>query len=119
MSKGFWRKEVIEPGLARDVEAAVAEQQAIVERDPANVRAHFALGTLYHFKGDTPRAIRFFRKALELDPSYAAAHVCLGRIYAVQGNYSLAIDHACAAERLGSRELVELLERYPNLGRKK
>jgi lipopolysaccharide biosynthesis regulator YciM len=118
MSKGFWRKEVIEPGLARDVEAAVAEQQAILQRDPANAQANFALGTLHHFKGETQQAIEFLRKALELDTRCAPAHVGLGRIYAVQGHYSLAWDHARAAERLGNRELVELLERYPNLGRK-
>ncbi len=111
----FWRKEVIQSSLDRDVEDAVHEQEAILEREPTNPRAHFALGTLSHFRGQTDAAIAFYLKAIELDPTYAAPHVTLGRIYAVRRLYDLAWKHAREAARLGDRSLVEQFERYPNV----
>jgi len=111
----FWRKEVIQSALDRDVEAAIAEQKAILERDPKNPQAHFALGTLSYFKGEIAAAIELFLQAIELDSSYAAPHVSLGRLYAVQGRSDLAWKHAREAERLGNPELVEQLSRYANL----
>lgn len=113
----FWRQEVAQPMLDRDVEAAMAEQRAILERDPGNARAHFALGTLAHFRGDSAAAMRSFCKATELDPAYAAPHVSLGRICAVEGHYDSAWRHAREAERLGDSSLVEQLERYPHAAR--
>jgi len=110
----LWRDEVIQPALDHDIEAAICEQRAILERDPRSAPAHFALGTLFHFCGDRSTAVDFFRKALELDPAYAAPHVSLGRILAVEGNYEEAWKHARAAERLGDRSLAEQLARYPN-----
>jgi tetratricopeptide (TPR) repeat protein len=113
----FWRQEVAQPMLDQDVEAGIAEQQAILECDPRNARAHFALGTLAHFRGDSAAAIAYFRKAIELDPAYAAPHVSLGRIYAVEGDDDSAWRHAEEAERLGDRSLMEQLRRYPNAAR--
>ncbi len=114
----FWRNEVIQSGLDRDVEVAIAEQQAILERDPRNPRAHFALGTFYYFHGHADTAVACFQKAIEFDPSFAAPHVSLGRIYAVQGLYDLAWKHAREAERLGERSLIDQLERYATAQRK-
>jgi len=111
----FWRKRVIQSSLDRDVEAAAKEQEAILEREPDNARAHFALGTLSHFRGQTDEAIRFFRRAIELDAAYAAPHVGLGRIYIVRKLYAEAWEHAREAQRLGDRTLVEQLERYPGV----
>ena len=111
---GFWRKEVIQLGMERDTDDAIAEQLAILKTDPQNARAHFALGTLYYFKGDRERAITSFEKAIASDPAYAAPHVSLGRIYAVLGCYDLAWRHAREAARLGDASLLEQLERYPN-----
>jgi len=112
MAKSFWRKEVIQPALNRDVEAVVAEQLSILARDPQNSHAYFALGTLSHFQGEIEQAIQYFEKAIEIDPTYAAPHVSLGRLYAVQGENELAWKHARAAEQYGDRTVVELLERY-------
>lgn len=111
----FWRDEVIQPALDRDVQEAIAEQQALVDGDPANPRAHFALGTLYHFHGQPDVAIALFQKAIELDPNYAAPHVSLGRIYAVRGLGDLARKHAREAARLGDRSLLEQIDRYTDL----
>jgi tetratricopeptide (TPR) repeat protein len=109
----FWRNQIIQPSLDRDVEDAVAEQRAILERDPSNPQAHHALGALFHLKGQTDPAIECFQKAIKLDPAFAAPHVSLGRIYAVRGQYEAAWKHAREAGRLGDRSLVEQLERYP------
>ncbi|HEV2176537.1 MAG TPA: tetratricopeptide repeat protein [Terriglobia bacterium] len=109
---GFWRRELIQPALDRDVQAEIAEQQAILERDPGNASAHFALGTLAHFQGATDSAVAFFRKAIELDPTYAAPRVSLGRICVVLGRDDEAWEHARAAARLGDRSLVEQLARH-------
>jgi tetratricopeptide (TPR) repeat protein len=115
MPNRFWREEVIQPALNRDVEAAVAEQQSILAKDTNNASACFALGTLSHFQGENERAMQYFQKSIELDPANAAPHLSLGRLYAVRGEYQLAWKHARAAEALGARDLVEMLERYPNL----
>jgi tetratricopeptide (TPR) repeat protein len=111
---GFWRTDVIQPGMERDTDAALAEQRTILSMEPKNSRAHFALGTLYHFKGLTEKAIASFLEAIACDSAYAAPHVSLGRIYAVQGRYDLAWRHAREAERLGDGCLLEQLRRYPN-----
>jgi tetratricopeptide (TPR) repeat protein len=113
MPRRFWRDQVIQPALNNDVESAVAEQQAILAKDPNNGKAYFALGTLSYFQGSTEQAIEQFKKSIESDPRNPAPHLSLGRIYAVRGDYEFAWKHARAAEALGSRDLVELLERYP------
>jgi tetratricopeptide (TPR) repeat protein len=113
---GLWRDEVIQPALDRDLEQAIVEQQAILERDARNAGAHYALGTLCHFQGDRAAAVDYFLKAIEFDSAYAAPHVSLGRIYAVEGDYDAAWLHARQAERLGDRSLAEQLARYPRLG---
>jgi tetratricopeptide (TPR) repeat protein len=95
------------------VEEAVAEQQSILAKDPNNAEAYFALGTLSHFQGEIEQALRYFQKSIELDPANAAPHLSLGRLYAVRREYKLAWKHARAAEALGARDLVEMLERYP------
>jgi tetratricopeptide (TPR) repeat protein len=115
MPKSFWQREVIQPALNQDVEAAIAEQHSLLADDPHNAHACFALGTLYHFQGAIEQAIQYFQKAIKLDAASAAPHLSLGRIYAVRGEYELAWKHARAAEALGARDLVEMLERYPNL----
>ncbi|MGD0220875.1 MAG: tetratricopeptide repeat protein [Terriglobia bacterium] len=115
MSNHFWRDNVIQPALNRDVDAAVAEQEAILIKDPHNSQAYFALGTLLHFRGATEQATQHFERSIELDPANVAPHLSLGRLYAVRGDYELAWKHARAAEALGAHDLVEMLERYPNL----
>lgn len=110
----FWRKQVIDPALGSEEQATIREQQELLEKDPANPKPYYALGTLAHLRGQVDDAIRYFLTAIELDPACAAACVSLGRIYAVQGENSLAWKYARDAERLGDRSLVEQLERYPN-----
>jgi tetratricopeptide (TPR) repeat protein len=75
MAKSFWRKEVIQPALNRDVDAAIAEQQSILANDPNNAHAYFALGTLHHFQGSTEQALQYFQKSIEFDSSNPAPHL--------------------------------------------
>lgn len=112
MSDGFWRDQVIQSSLNHDVELAVAEQEALLKKDPNNAPAYFALGTLSHFQGEVEKAIQFFEKAIQIDGEYAAPHLSLGRLYAVKSSYELAWKHARAAEKCGDRSVVEMLERY-------
>ena len=112
----FWRREVVQPILDREIESSISEQLAIIEQDPRNARAHFALGTLYHFSGKRRAALSHFEQAIKLDPAYAAPHVSLGRILAVEGHDQEAWKHAREAERLGDRSLLEQLERYVGSG---
>jgi tetratricopeptide (TPR) repeat protein len=115
MSDRYWRDNVIQPALNHDVEAAVSEQQAILASDPNNAQAYFALGTLRHFQGATEQALQYFQKSTELDSRNPGPHLSMGRIHALRGEYEQAWQHARAAEALGARDLVEMLERYPNL----
>jgi tetratricopeptide (TPR) repeat protein len=115
MPNHFWRDNLIQPALNIDVDEAVAEQRAILANDSGNAKAYFALGTLLHFQGDTDSAIQHFQRSIELDSGQAGPHLSLGRILALRGQYADAWKHARAAEALGNRDLVEMLERYPNL----
>jgi Flp pilus assembly protein TadD len=115
MPKLFWREKVIQPALNNEVEEAVAAQKSILAKDPHNAKAYFALGTLSHFQGEIEQAMQHFLKSIELDSGDAAPHLSLGRLYAVRGEYESAWKHARAAEALGAYDLVQMLERYPNL----
>ena len=117
MSENFWRDKVIQPALNNEVDDAVAEQLAILAKDPNNAKAYFALGTLSHFQGEIEQAIEYYRKSIELNPADTAAHLSLGRIHAVRREYTEAWKHARAAEALGAHDLVDMLERYPVTGR--
>jgi tetratricopeptide (TPR) repeat protein len=108
----FWRRDIIQPALDHEIQAEMAEQRVTLAREPNNARAHFALGTLSHFRGRTDEAIASYLRAIELDPNYPAPHVSLGRIWAVQARYDEAWKHAREAERLGDPSLVEQLERH-------
>ena len=108
----FWREEVVQPAFDKDLEEAIAEQQALLLQNARNAGAHFALGTLTYFKGDRDAAAGYFLKAIDLDPDYPAPRVSLGRMLALAGDYEAAWEQARAAERLGDRSLLDLLERY-------
>src|SRR5579863_1724178 len=97
MSDHFWRDNVIQPAFDNDLDEAVAEQRAILAKDPNNAKAYFALGTLSHFQGEVEQAMRYLHKSIELNPADAAPHLSLGRIHAVRREYAEAWNHARAA----------------------
>ena len=51
--------------------------QTVIQEDPENAEAHFALGMLYKESGMSSRAVNMFKKALELKPEHKQAQVAL------------------------------------------
>ena len=47
--------------------------QQVIQEDPQNAEAHFALGMLYKDTGMSSRAVTLFKKALELRPEHKQA----------------------------------------------
>ena len=60
---------------------AVPEIQAALERDPRLAMAHFLLGEIDLYKGDTPAAIEEFRKELAVNPAVWLVYWRLGDAY--------------------------------------
>ena len=61
-----------------DVQGAQQAFEAVLERDPANVRAHNNLASIYARGSDIGRAIEYLERARDLDPRYVGAHYNLG-----------------------------------------
>lgn len=57
---------------------AIAQLQALEERDPTTKGLAFELGAAYYKKGDYPRAIEYLKKATTVDPSNEEATQLLG-----------------------------------------
>ncbi len=108
----FFRRDVVDFAIGKDLDSAIAEQLARIDRDPQEAEPYCALGVFFRMQGRIEDAIQVHQRALELDPSYALPHRELGQIYAVQEHYEKAWRHAREAARLGDRSLLELLERY-------
>ncbi len=71
-------------------EKAVAELEAIVQRDPKNHQAHYRLGVNYQALKNEDKAIDSYKKAIDIKPDYAEANYELGRIYAARKDYQAA-----------------------------
>jgi tetratricopeptide (TPR) repeat protein len=109
---GFWRKEVIEPALDAETLRHVEEQQAWINREPANAKPYFHLAQLYRIQLRQDEALGLLLESVRLDPHFASAHVALAEIYAVREDYPAAWCHARAAERHGEKSAVALLARH-------
>jgi tetratricopeptide (TPR) repeat protein len=59
-------------------------------------------GAAYRTKRKTAQAIEAYSRALELDPSRGSVHLQLAELYLRTGDSARAIEHATAAEKLGS-----------------
>ncbi len=113
----FFRREVVDVALNRDVDSAIAEQLARIEQNPGEAQPYCALGVFFRMQGKIGDAILMQQRATELDPSFALPHRELGQIYAVREDHEAAWRHAREAARLGDRSLLELLERYQKASR--
>ena len=58
---------------------------SVVEENPANVEAHFVLGTIYRAAGIKTRALVEFRRVLELHPGHLQALSELQALKAARG----------------------------------
>ena len=104
--------EILQNALNKDVDAAIAEQLALVELDPANPKRYCALGAFFQMQGRLEDAGLMFRRALELDPNFALAHQYLGQLLVFRGEMEAAWHHAREAARCGNRTLLDLLTRW-------
>jgi tetratricopeptide (TPR) repeat protein len=54
--------------------------QQVIQEDPQNAEAHFALGMLYKDTGMSSRAVNLFKKTLELRPEHKQAQAELSSL---------------------------------------
>ncbi len=108
----FFRRDVVDFAIGKDIESAIAEQWARIDRNPREAGAYCALGAFFRMQGRVEDAIPMLQHAIELEPNYVLPHRELGQIHAVRGNYEEAWRLAREAARLGDRSLLGLLERY-------
>lgn len=59
-------------------------------------------GAAYQAKGKAPQAIGAYTRALDLDPDRGGVHRQLAELYLRRGDSARAIEHATAAEKLGT-----------------
>lgn len=60
--------------------------------DPYNLKAYYALGTVYLMQGHPEDAIRIYQHLAELAPNYAQIHYSLARAYRSLGEIDTAIE---------------------------
>lgn len=113
-SKGFWER-LLDDALSDETKKYIAEQRRAAEARPQDPRPYFHLGLLYNMQHQQDAAIQMFEQALRVDPQFALAHQHLGQIYVVQKDYRRAWAHAREAAACGNAELLEMLQRYPQL----
>ena len=70
---------------------AIAAYREALDRDPAFVDAHNALGVVYSAQGRYDDAVRELRAAIALAPRLAYLHNNLGYVYMLRGSNELAI----------------------------
>lgn len=58
----------------------------------AEANDHFDYGLTFELKGDTDKALEFFKKAIASDPDFAEAYNKIGDIFMKKGRYKEAID---------------------------
>ena len=94
--------------FVKDVEASLAEGAGFAEEavrlDAAEPFAHFVLGRILVYAGQTERAIRHLQTAIELNPSFAQAYFGLAQAYFWSGSPADALHHVDQAVRLNPKD---------------
>ncbi len=90
--------------------------QDVIEKHPANVRAHSMLGILYQRNRLLNEAIEEYVKAVTLKPSYAEAHVNLGSAYVERGMLDQGMKEFMTALHLRSLDDIDTANLYINIG---
>jgi Flp pilus assembly protein TadD len=67
-------------------EMAIAQYQALLEKNPRQAGAQMLLGTLYEMQGKPELAETHYRKALEITPDFAPAANNLAFLLVTRGN---------------------------------
>ena len=84
----------------RNLEAAITLLQEAVQYLPTDYETYQLLGVAYGQKGDTQKAIEYFKKEIELAPKNATAHYNLGVAYRHAGDMQAAQASFDAAKAL-------------------
>jgi tetratricopeptide (TPR) repeat protein len=71
---------------------ASAKQDWRFRRDPLSATINSGIGIVFHWSGQTDRAIEQFRKVLELNPNYLIARSFLAEAYEQKGDFVSAIE---------------------------
>ncbi len=89
---------------------SIQAHEKAIAIDTLNVESYNNLGLSVMNKGNTEDALKWFGKALAVAPNYAVAHNNISYAYYTMLNYSMAMQHAKAAERHGLKISEQYLE---------
>lgn len=110
-------KEKFEDGKrvlqSRQVEAAIAKFETVLQKDPNVVEAHFGIGEVHRMRSHLQFALRAYQSGLKANASYAPIHYQLGRLYVRWNRYELAVESIRSALQINPHfsKAQELLER--------
>jgi tetratricopeptide (TPR) repeat protein len=91
--------------MAKALASAQAPAEQAVSLDPNEPMAHYALGRLHMFTGETEMAIAEMQTAIAINPNFAWGHYGLGWAYHYSaGQAEQALPHFDAALRLNPRD---------------
>jgi tetratricopeptide (TPR) repeat protein len=77
--------------IQKEFDMEISRLQNLLKDNPKNVELHFQLGNLYFRKGDPPKAMQHYKKALELEPNFVPALNNLALVTAANKEYYKAI----------------------------
>ncbi len=110
-------KEKFEDGKrvlqSRQVEAAIAKFETVLQKDPNVVEAHYGIGEVHRMRSHLQFALKAYQVGLKANASYAPIHYQLGRLYVRWNRYELAVESLRSALQLNPHfsKAQELLER--------
>ena len=125
-------------GYARDYPTAIAEVQAVLERDPQHLYARLVLGITHLSRGDCDAALSCFERIARDVPEHSSAHFHIVCIWGLRGEiaygrqrldallhrlrgtdytpFAIALAEACLGDREATLDALELTARtYDNL----
>jgi len=118
-AKWWYRLAATEAHLGR-TDAAIADVERAIERDPQYAPSHWRLGFWLLDRGDVSGAQRAFARAAEIDPQDRSAVAGLARVYLERREENRAIDllEHTLAKNPGDSYLLQLLgTAYRRVGR--
>lgn len=90
------------------INRALQSAEALLEIAPEHSNAFFTLAIAYYLKGDTEKAIAYYKKTAEINPFSADAYNNMGVIFTQQKRLDEAIESFKEAYRLNTGNLASL-----------
>jgi tetratricopeptide (TPR) repeat protein len=91
--------------------AAIESFRKVIEREPRNASAHYAIGISYGALGQYEEALTSINKAIEIDPSKGSYFYGRGNVYLLSGDRDSAIADFKRASMLGNKDADNYLQR--------